>query len=106
MFPNQSKWIIHKADWLCCEGCKVDDDCKWNNEKCDQEDGICRPRCTEHEDCNSIPCNTDKGVCDPSKILFNSKWANLQQAIQSHPDPCNPKYQKLIESVYAIFSDF
>ena len=56
-----------------CAECKVDADCKWNNEKCDQEDHICRPICTDHEDCNSIPCNTDKGVCDPSKILFNCK---------------------------------
>ncbi len=60
-----------KADLCCFAGCKVDADCKWNNEKCDQEDHICRPICTDHEDCNSIPCNTDKGVCDPSKILFN-----------------------------------
>ena len=73
VFPNQHKWVIQKADLLCCEGCQVDDDCKWNNEKCDQEDHICRPRCTENEDCNSIPCNTEKGVCDPSKILFNCK---------------------------------
>ena len=58
-------WVV-----VFCAGCKVDADCKWNNEKCDQEDHICRPICTDHEDCISIPCNTDKGVCDPSKILY------------------------------------
>ena len=60
------QWV----ELLCYAVCKVDEDCKLNNTKCDQEDHICKPRCTRHEDCNSIPCDAVKGVCDPSKIQF------------------------------------
>ena len=60
------QWV----ELLCYAVCKVDEDCKLNNTKCDQQDYICKPSCTKHEDCNSIPCDTVKGVCDPSKDLI------------------------------------
>ena len=62
------KQTMQWSELLWYAVCKVNDDCKLNNTKCDQQDHICKPSCTGHEDCNSIPCDTVKGVCDPSKI--------------------------------------
>ena len=51
-------------------GCNSDTECKGVNEKCDQYDHICKPKCTQNADCKGekMTCDISKGVCVHSKI--------------------------------------
>ena len=48
-----------------CSGCNSDSDCKGPNQKCDFDNKICRPKCSEADDCKDEVCDEVKGLCVP-----------------------------------------
>ena len=51
----------------CLGGCSSDSDCKGPNQKCDEDNKICRPKCSEDDDCKGEVCDKFKGLCVPGK---------------------------------------